>query len=306
MKMHKILIGLIVIVTMVFGTTSCGGNSQIDINKETEEAAKMVLEMVPYPAFGSIGGEWAVKGVIDSGLEDEQVSQFKEAYLDDIKAQTKLKKGVLDNKFYTTYGRVAIVLAAAGEDPKGFQGYNLVEKLDESEKIMEQGVVGCSYALIGAKVAGFKLKNEKTYVEYLVNEINEQKLYDIEAWVDMISMALEALSFYGDYDGADETIKKSIDGLSNFQKNDGSYGNCESTAEVIIALTMNEIDPQTDQRFIKSGKSLVDGLLCYKDKGKYLHLKNEANKGNCQMSTEKALLALVSVKKMSEGSGLYA
>jgi hypothetical protein len=230
---------------------------------------------------------------------------FMATYIEDVKAQTVMKKGQLDDDYYTSYARIAIGYKAAGENPLNVEGYNIVEKLDDYDKIMEQGVIGSSYALIGAKVANYQLKNEKKYVDFLVNEINEQLLYEKKVWTDVVAMAVEALSFYSDREDVATTIEHCINGLSKQQHKDGSYGNCESTAEVIIALTMAGIDPITDDRFEKNGKNLGDGLMLFKGNKKYLHTVDQKESEANNMSTEKALLALASMKLQAEGKKLY-
>lgn len=303
-KRTKKWVSMILVLVLLIGTVGCGGQKEVDIVQETEMTASWVLEATPEPVVGSIGGDWAVKGVLDSGLEDDRIDSFKQSYIDDVNAQAKLTKGDIDENYFTTYGRIAIGLAAAGEDSLDVQGYNLPKKLDNMEKILEQGVIGCSYALIGAKVSGYDLKNEEKYVDYLVDEINQQELYDLEVWVDMLAMAVEALSYYSEDEEIRETIEKSLDGLARFQKEDGSYGNCESTAEVIIAATMAGVDLKTDERFVKDGNTLIDGLLMFKANDQYLHTV-DGKGGNTQMSTEKALLALVALKNFEHGSKLY-
>ena len=79
---------------------------------------------------------------------------------------------------------------------------------------------------------------------------------------------------------------------------DGSYGNAESTAQVVLALCELGIDPHTDERFNGNGVSPVDALLQYaRDDGSFCHtLGGDAN----GMSTEQALYTLAGVQRFYE------
>jgi hypothetical protein len=154
-------------------------------------------------------------------------------------------------------------------------------------------------------VTGKTNSGKTTTLNALVNEINEQLLYEKKVWTDVVAMAVEALSFYSDREDVAATIEHCINGLSKQQHKDGSYGNCESTAEVIIALTMADIDPITDDRFKKNGKNLGDGLMLFKGDKKYLHTVDQKESEANNMSTEKALLALASMKLQADGKKIY-
>lgn len=78
-----------------------------------------------------------------------------------------------------------------------------------------------------------------------------------------------------------KTVKTVIDEcllwLSSAQCADGDYSswgmpNAESTSQVIVALTALGIDPLRDSRFIKDGKTLLDGIMKYRlDNGGFAH-----------------------------------
>lgn len=77
-------------------------------------------------------------------------------------------------------------------------------------------------------------------------------------------MALQALApYYNTREDVKEAVDKAVNHLSQAQGTDGSYGNPEATSQVIVALCTLGIDPDQDDRFIKVGSSLVDGLLMY-------------------------------------------
>ena len=81
-------------------------------------------------------------------------------------------------------------------------------------------------------------------------------------------------------------------------------GNAEATAMAIIALTMNDIDPRVDDRFIKNEQSLVDGLMVYYlGEGEFSHVL-EIKEGDL-LAGQQALMALDSLIMQSEGKKLY-
>ena len=67
----------------------------------------------------------------------------------------------------------------------------------------------------------------------------------------------------------------------------------------MIALCALEIDPRTDDRFVKAGGSVLDGLLLYRtDTGAFCHsLEDEAN----LLATVQANLALCALERMDAG-----
>ena len=123
--------------------------------------------------------------------------------------------------------------------------------------------------------------------------------------VDVTAMTVQALAPYCD---SDEKVKKAIDDavalLSSRQLQDGSFSgygvpNSESTAQVITALSSLNIDPIEDERFIKNGNTVFDGLkLFLKENGGFSHGYEEEYS---DMATVQALTALISYIRMKEG-----
>lgn len=87
--------------------------------------------------------------------------------------------------------------------------------------------------------------------------------------IDITAMVLQALAPYLDHKDVKKAVDQAVKLLSKRQLNTGDYKSwgircCESTAQVITALSALGIDVQKDSRFIKKQKSLLDGLLLYK------------------------------------------
>ncbi|HAY19996.1 MAG TPA: hypothetical protein DCY17_04230, partial [Clostridiales bacterium] len=103
------------------------------------------------------------------------------------------------------------------------------------------------------------------------------------------------------------TIDRALARLTSVMKENctfSSYGaeNTESTAQVIIALCSLGIDPRTDERFMRGGKNIVDGMQSFLLPGSvYRHSANDSE-GNL-MSTEQAMLAHIALYKADHKLG---
>src|SRR5699024_11026485 len=113
---------------------------------------------------------------------------------------------------------------------------------------------------------------------------------------DMTGMAIQALAPYYNTEEVftyetrfeNETVQKTVRTvvdealaiLSELQLSDGGFSswdtaNAESTAQVIVALTSLGIDPLEDERFIKNGNTVLDGILrFYMDDGGFIHAES--------------------------------
>ena len=83
-------------------------------------------------------------------------------------------------------------------------------------------------------------------------------------------MALAALAKYNtnEYPKVQAFVNKAVEGLSKAQSSNGSYGNVNSDAMVIIGLTAIGIDPATNARFVKGGCSWRTRSCCMSMMGK--------------------------------------
>ncbi|MBO7354076.1 MAG: DUF4430 domain-containing protein, partial [Lachnospiraceae bacterium] len=105
-------------------------------------------------------------------------------------------------------------------------------------------------------------------------------------------------------DAADAAVEL----LSKKQNADGGYSgfgaaNAESTAQVLIALSSLGIDAAEDQRFIKNGNTIFDGLAAYRlTDGTYAHIAGGESNATATMQVFAAMEAYVTMK---EGKGPY-
>lgn len=128
--------------------------------------------------------------------------------------------------------------------------------------------------------------------------------------VDVTAMAVSALApYYGKNASVKDAIDSSLAFLSSVQAENGgfvNYGaeNCESAAQVIIALCALGIDPTADTRFIKNGKSAVDSLRSYAmGDGSFSHISGG---GTNESANQQALHAFTALARLESGkSGLF-
>ena len=113
---------------------------------------------------------------------------------------------------------------------------------------------------------------------------------------DVTAMALQALApYYGEYPAE---IDRALALLSEKQLEGGdfaSYGvpNPESTAQVLLALHTLGIEPLTDERFVKNGNTLLDGIAKYRlADGSFSHSEGGAVNQNANIQVFFALHTL--------------
>lgn len=123
--------------------------------------------------------------------------------------------------------------------------------------------------------------------------------------VDVTAMTLQALApNVGRSDRVGTAIDAALQLLSARQKEDGcyaSYGvnNPESAAQVWIALSALGIDCTQDERFIKNGCTVIDGILNFRlQDGSFSHTEGGASN---ETATVQVLTASVTALRMAEG-----
>lgn len=267
------------------------------------------------PSIGSINGEWQILGLARSGQEvDASVySQYKANVIQEVKE----KKGILHEKKYTEYSRVILALTALGEDVTNVGGYNLLEPLSDFDQTVWQGVNGAMFALIAfdshnyeipTAAAGKTQTTRQNLIQYILDHRTQDGGWAMSGQVadpDLTGMGIQALSPYYD---SNAQVKAAVDAalqrLSDLQLSDGTYASggsstSESCSQVIVALSSLGIDPNTDSRFIKNGKSVVDGLLSFSVAGGgFKHLSSGTMN---QMATEQGYYALTAYERYKNG-----
>lgn len=268
------------------------------------------------PTVSSTGGEWLVLGL--ARAEYGGTDSMNQKYLQNVKKVLEDNKGVLSTSKYTEYSRVILALTSIGVDARNVAGYNVLEGLADFDNVIQQGVNGPIYALLALDSHDYQIPD----VEGVANKTNRDKLIDYilaqelsgGGWslsgssmdVDMTAAAIQALApYYGSNNKVKLAVDTALEKLSQEQNKNGgfeSWGveNCESCAQVIVALTSLGIDPDKDARFVKNGKSSIDALLEYGlDGGGFKHTKSGELNG---IATEQAYYALAAYSRFVKGN----
>ncbi len=257
------------------------------------------------PGVSYTSGEWSVLALARSGkLSEDKKGKYINALKEYVKSNNSDK---ISNARATDNARVIIALSSLNENPMDFNGYNLINPLNDYDFVTYQGISGPVWALIAMNSKNYSFSGENVsrekLIEFILDYQSDSGLFTFDKKsedVDVTAMCLQALSPYKGNSDVNNAIEKALNALSQKQSSKGAFGygssiNCESTSQVIIALCALGINPETDSRFIKNNKSMVDGLLLfYRDDGSFSHMENGSVNA---MATEQGVLALISLRR---------
>lgn len=239
-----------------------------------------------------VSSEWYILGLQQSG-QVYDMTAYASALLSYLSEN--------DTAGASTQLKYAFVLAAIGStDPY------ISDTMDDA--IGMQGIMSWVYGL------------------HLLNNGYESSNIDVSSAVDTVlslQLADGGWALYGDVSDVDVTanvlqalaphaasyvteVERAVTLLSERQSENGdfsSYGvyNPESTAQVVIALASLGIDPLADERFVKNGNTLLDGMLRYQlSDGTYSHTLDGAFNA---MATVQVYHALTACQRQQNGSG---
>lgn len=266
------------------------------------------------------GSEWKVLGMMRSSLSAPD--SYQKTFYKNILKEMAEKEGVLSDTKYTEYSKLILTVTSMGKDARSIGGYNLFKPLANYGKVKKQGAEGAIWALLAVnsnssytfpKTETGTQTTKKKLVEYVLKQqisnggfSNNGKTGN----VNLTAKALQALApYYDSRKDVKSSVDKAIEYLSKKQKDNGGFTsggvvNSESSSQVITALTSLGIDPATDPRFVKNGKSALDGLLAFylKDRG----FAHTSGSGYNAVSTEQGYYALAAYERfLKEKTSLY-
>lgn len=296
---------MLFLMTLLFLLIVAPVSAQVSPVDVYNSAGKYMVETVPNP---TLGDEWFIIALA-RGEYDVPANYF-ETYYNNLVTELKNRDGVLHNRKYTEYSRVILALSAIGKDATNVGGYNLVEQLSDFDKVVWQGVNGPIFALIAIDSWNYELPKDSTNSrEKMIDYILSKQLADggfalsgTTADPDMTAMAIQSLSTYKNRADVQAAIDKALVVLENLQDANGSYQswgttNSESAAQVIVALTSLNIDPEKDYRF---DQVLVNLLTYYNEQdGGFKHVLTETKSNG--MATEQAAYTLAAYNRLLSG-----
>ena len=240
------------------------------------------------------GSEWYVIGLSQSGYSS--FSSYEAALKSYLSAN--------DVSSATSREKFALTLSASGSSDK-----YISDILDSS--IGQQGIMSWIYGL-------HVLNNGYTCQNYDTGSCVGTLLslqYDDGGWalfggsgdIDVTAMVIQALAPHYPYSGDVQTaVDRGLDFLSERQMDDGGYEsfgspNPESTAQVLTALSALGIDCQQDDRFIKNGCTLIDGINMYRlPDGSFCH---NIGGGSNESATVQSYYSLIAYRRTLNGQG---
>lgn len=280
--------------------------SDAALEKEIDTASAYLLQTVPQPEVGSVGGEWCVLGLA-------RASRGTESYFDAYRAAARrtLREtgGVLHRVKYTEYARMVLALTALGEDPADFAGFNVLAPLSDTKKVLFQGTSGAIWALLALDSNAYAADAARNvYLKAIADGVGSDGGWALvpgdASDADLTAMALTALAPYA----AEKDVKTLLDNglafLSSIQNADGSFSTsghatAESTAQVLVTLCTLGIS-ETDSRFVKNGTTVLEALLSFQHPdGGFRHEPDDAAAN--AMATEQAFYALAAVRRSRSG-----
>lgn len=272
------------------------------------------------------GQEWEIYAFAKSGrkIDDALIANYKKSL-----AANKVEWASATAKV-TDSERVALTLAALGEDITSFDGVNLVNVIC-SNGGLTASANNLVYALIAFDEAGISdeamLASGSSWTRAkLVSELlafqNAGGGFTIETGgssnVDMTAMALQALAPYveGGEDvavtasDAQSSVSAAVETALSFLKGQMNglcdFGSVESNAQVLLALVALGKDPSNAKNgFAKGANSLVTAIAAYEvgDGKGYAHtMGSDGKPGNTNaLATVQALRALSAYKTAGSG-----
>ena len=305
-RLHNIIAGAAALVLAVTLCVTAFGDSASydDMAAAIASAQKIQLgiaETDPLLAeenlpAGSSVSDWTALAMARAGVADDY-----EGYLSRLQSYVEQKyaeNGGLHEVKATEYHRIALTAAALGGDPTAFgtkpdgTAIDLVAdgtyNWQGENELGAQGLNGWIFALLAMDAVGAEAPADARYSrESIVDTIVSAQLPEggfalggSDMDVDITAMALQALAPYqAQYP---EVIDAALNALSAAQLPDGGFESwgaqsSESCAQVLLALTALDIDPETDERFQKADGNVIDALLAFRlNDGSFAHQSDGA------------------------------
>ena len=292
-----------------------------DVSAVLNATMAQLAATVTKPAFGTGAGEWTVLSLARGGYFNKDNVYFTDYYNRIVEtvnttAASVNKNGALHSIKSTENSRLIMALSSIGKDATAVGDWNLIAPFNDFNWIKKQGINGPIFALIALDTNDYETE-DTTIRQQCIDFILDAQLQD-GGWAlsgstadpDITAMALQALAPYKSQSNVATAAEEAISTLSTIQNSNGGYAswgtvNSESCAQVIVALTTWGINPDTDSRFVKSGKSVVDALLAHylEDESAFEHVIDSGANG---MATDQACYALVAYNRFMNGkTALY-
>ena len=276
------------------------------------------------PSVGSTGGEWAVIGLVRSGnIEDITADGY---YLNAVNYINYYSgdNDTPDIADPSEAARIILGITAAGRGASDVDGRSLTALMADMDYVLKNGVESASLALLALDSRRYDIPEGTSAVNrttreklcsYILDSRNSTGTWSREGTSDStdIVMTAQALQALAPYCSTDSRIRsaaeKALTQLSKLQDSRGSFScegrtEAECCAQVIIALTSLDRDPDKDSMFIKNGSSVMDAMLRFYIQGSGFSTDGSGTADAA--ATEQAYNALTAYERFINGeSSLY-
>ncbi len=343
--MKKIIALILAVLVLISFSASATYKSAADgIVSWGKNGNNYVLSDEILMTAGSAVGDWFPIALGRYGIKDNFEGYL--AVIGEYITEKYKTKNKLHSSKATEWHRIGLAVLAAGGNPENIgmdengNGVNLIKDgtYDRGKTVSlgRQGINGWIWALILLDSMDYPIPQGAYYSRSdIITEIISAQLESggfalsgKEADPDITAMAVQALAPYYNseteytYTRNGETatnsvadvIDAAISVLSAMQTDEGDYKswgmeNAESVSQVLIAVCTLGIDPKTDSRFIKNGKTLIDGIMKYQTAdGGFMHSftadsrNPEAVPGQSnKMTSQQVLCALTAYDRFVNG-----
>lgn len=279
---------------------------------------------------GGTFGDWTAIGVGRYFYSDNWQG-YLNALENYVSKEYSANNGLLDRAKSTEWQRIALAVLALDGDPRSFgtyQGKKIDLIADGTYNCpfdpWRQGINGAIWALITLDAKNYEVPDNAKYdradfIDYIIKSEVAGGGFDLAgktADPDITGMALQALApYYSTNNEVKEVVDRALAKLSELQTENGgfiTYGieNPESGVQVMVALCALGIDPATDSRFTKNGKTLFDSLYTFynqKDGGFIHSFETDPNNPTMTagesniMATDQVRYALIAYSRFVNG-----
>ena len=267
--------------------------------KLSEAGAGTVQEWIDGELTKNAGttSEWYIFALRQSG--DYDFTAYESALTEYIANNT--------TRSATSRLKYALLLAAVGSES------DYIEKA-LADSIGQQGVMSWIYSLHllnnGIFCEAYTTADVRDILLELQHEDGGWSLSGDIGDTDVTAMTMQALApHYETNDAVKTAADKGLAFLSAKQQEDGGYAsygiaNPESTAQVLVTLSSLGIDCAKDERFLKNGNTVIDGMMNFRlEDGTFCHKLGE---GSNHTATVQAFYSMIAYLRMTEGkSPLY-
>ncbi len=318
MKQKRIM-SLLLAVCMILGIVSVNTSAKaLDQTVETEGTdyniiIPQVLENIA-ESYTDSTDSWVI---MDMGAYEKYAPKTENKLTDNAKQQyinsaiKTIKAAEADVKI----DKAILSLTAINKNPELLYDINSNDAISAIEILngMEKSTSAWTapYTLAAYNQGDYGTDTYETeIVTALLESQQENGCWDEWGTIDTTANVIAGLSFYKDKEGVSQAIDKAVDYLSTQQSSDGTFSdgfsgeNSNSTATVIIGLSAAGVDLLNDTRFIKDGKTIIDGLMSFRvaDGNGFGHTDNTSIDPG---STEQAFRALVAFMQTVETGMAY-